>query len=316
VLNNVIFVLSSASKAYDDLTARIEDTVNYIIENGASSFYVYINDAAGQMEDTLLKISEHHGEIRLKETLFLTDSPAVAQDLLMDSAYVTGLHHEYNADARFEGVKFIFADIDDVDYDSFVKAYQRMAHEPWHILETERCSIRETTIEDVDKFYEIYSEPSMTKYMEGLFENPDDEKRYTKDYIDKVYGLLGFGTWTILDKETSDIIGRAGFSIRNGFDNVELGFLISVPYQNQGRAVEVCNAILDYGQKVLMFDKVQALVKKENEVSIHILKKLGFEVCDEVDIEENIYGNTYQDGKQVELSEAHYGSYVRMLWSA
>jgi RimJ/RimL family protein N-acetyltransferase len=64
---------------------------------------------------------------------------------------------------------------------------------------------------------------------------------------------------------------------------------------------------------MLFFDKVQTLVKAENAVSIHICEKLGFETTDTVDVEENIYGKEYRTDKNVPLSEAHFGKYVRMV---
>ena len=55
---------------------------------------------------------------------------------------------------------------------------------------------------------------------------------------------------------------------------------------------------------------------KENEVSIHICEKLGFHACDEVNIEENIYGESYQNGHSVSFSPSHYGKYIRLIWEA
>ena len=50
--------------------------------------------------------------------------------------YVVGIEHSLNKNEEFPGVKYIFSDIDEVDLDSFVKAYQRYAGEPWEVLTT------------------------------------------------------------------------------------------------------------------------------------------------------------------------------------
>lgn len=251
-----------------------------------------------------------------RQTLFLADDETVVKTLQEKGYYVIAWQDESDLNRKFDGIKYIFTDIDEVDQDSYVKVYQRLAGIPWTILETERCLVRETRVEDVDDFYKIYADPAMTRYMEGLFEDPEDERRYTRDYIEKVYGFMGFGVWTVIEKSTGEIIGRAGFSIRNGFDDVELGFLIGVPWQGKGYAMEVCHKIMEYGSTMLQFETVQTLVKKENEVSIHICEKLGFHVCDEVNIEENIYGESYQNGHSVSFSPSHYGKYVRLIWEA
>ena len=147
---------------------------------------------------------------------------------------------------------------------------------PWNILETPRCLIRETTTADVEDFYRIYSHPAITKYMEGLYPEVEQEKQYVREYIEKVYTFYGFGVWTVVEKESGAVIGRAGLSYREGFEDPELGFIIGVPWQRRGYAWEVCRAILGYAAAVLEFTKVQALVETENTASLKLCEKLGF----------------------------------------
>nr|MCR5319862.1 GNAT family N-acetyltransferase [Lachnospiraceae bacterium] len=154
--------------------------------------------------------------------------------------------------------------------------WQRLKKLPWDILETERCKVRETTVEDVDSFYEIYKAPGITDYTEPLFDNPEDEVQYAIDYRENVYSLYGYGIWTVLDKAIGKVIGRAGLTMREGFEEPELGYVIAREYQGQGIATEVCNAILEYGHKELGFTLIQAFTKRENLPSEMLLKKLGF----------------------------------------
>ncbi|MEE3495201.1 MAG: GNAT family N-acetyltransferase, partial [Butyrivibrio sp.] len=237
----------------------------------------------------------------------------ISERATKEGFYVIGVEHVLNRNEEFPGVKYIFSDIDEVDIDSFIKAYQRYAKEPWDVLTTDRLLVRETTLDDVDEFYKLYKDPEMTRYMEGLFENPEDEKRYQKDYIEKVYGLMGFGIWTLVRRSDGRVIGRVGYSVRNGFDDIELGFLIGKEFQRQGYAFEACNAVLDYGRDILLFDKVQTLVKAENEISINLCKKLGFEYLDTVSVEEDIYGREYNGENSVPVGGASYGEYVRLM---
>ncbi|MDE7359050.1 MAG: GNAT family N-acetyltransferase [Lachnospiraceae bacterium] len=145
--------------------------------------------------------------------------------------------------------------------------------------------MRETTVEDVDCFYRIYAEPSITKYMENLFADRDEEVAYTKDYIEKVYAFYGYGMWTVLDKEGGGVIGRAGISWREGYDLPELGFVFGVPWQGRGYAYEVCSAILAYARKELLMERVQALVQPGNERSLRLCEKLGFAVSGESEVD-------------------------------
>lgn len=311
VLKKIVFCLDNEIEA--EFGEKVNSTCEYLKEEGIQAVIIYPSKEDISKETLLLKLFENSEEENLNDILFLTDSDLIAECLVYSGAYVVGIQHEGNGSENFPGLKYVFAEIDQVDVDSFIKAYQRYAKLPWDVLETERCLIRETTVEDVDTFYELYAHPEMTKYMEGLFENPEDEKRYTRDYIEKVYGLMGFGVWTVIQKETGKIIGRAGYSARNGFDDIELGFLIGMNYQRQGYAYEVCKAILTYGKEILLFPRVITFVKAENVASIKLCEKLGFTVSETVDIEENIYGTEYHDGERVSRDKAQFGKYIKMV---
>lgn len=303
MLKKVIFSINKTWLEDKDFAGQFERTAEYIISQGYESEVVTYGDSS---------FDRYKGK-ELSTILVATDSNQDAQTLTEKGFYCIGILHDKNKEEKFKGLKFVFSDIEEVEMDSFVKAYQRYAGEPWEVIRTDRLIIRETTVEDVDEFYRLYKDPEMTRYMEGLFENPEDEKRYQKDYIDKVYGLMGFGVWTLVRADDNVIIGRAGYSVRNGFDQIELGFLVGKEYQRQGYAYEACRAILDYGRDMLGLEHVQTLVKKENEVSIHLCKKLGFEETDEVEVEENIYGHGYNGTDRVNMGQAKYGRYVRFF---
>ena len=245
--------------------------------------------------------------------LYLADSHETAERMKESGACIAGFLHDGNRSERFPGLRVVFDEPDEVDTDSYRKAWQRLSGLPWTILTTEHLTVRETVVEDVEDFYAIYRDPSMTEYQEGLFADPEDEKRYTADYIRRVYGLLGFGVWTVLLTDEQRIIGRAGFSIRQGFQEIELGFMIGRPWQGHGYAYEVCSAILDYGRDVLLLPRVQALVKEENAASVHLCEKLGFARDGEVEIEEDIYGGSYAPERTVSFSPVHYGRYIRFV---
>ena len=167
--------------------------------------------------------------------------------------------------------------------DYLERVYRRYVGEPWEILETERCTLRESTEEDVEAFYRIYQEPSVTRYMEPLFADKEEEKNYIRQYRENMYEFYGFGIWSVLLKETGELIGRAGLDMRAGFETPELGFVVGVPWQGRGLAEEICGAILAYAEKELGITRVQAMVEPANTVSLRLLKKLGFQKSGEYD---------------------------------
>lgn len=216
--------------------------------------------------------------------LWITDRADWAEVLLKGERAVLVYLHEDNRQQNFSKMRYACENLSELDVDYLEGVYRRYQMLPWDILETDRCYIRETTEADVPAFYAIYEETDITRYMEGLFQEVEQELQYIKDYREKVYDFYGFGVWTVLKKNTGEVIGRAGLSYREGFEVPELGFVIGVPWQQQGFAEEVCRAILQYAKEVLEFDTVQAFVMPENTASAHLCEKLGFRRVEQVQL--------------------------------
>ena len=214
---------------------------------------------------------EESEEKEAEDTLFVTDSARWQKRLWERKIPVIIYLHEDNREENFLLAEYAIERIAEIEAESLELAYLRLTGQPWTILTTDRCIIRETTTEDVDSFYEIYREPSVTEYMEGLYEDRDAEIAYIQDYIRNVYRFYGYGMWTVLEKTDGKIIGRAGLSWREGCDIPELGFVIGVPWQRKGYAYEVCTAILAYGRKELGFDSFQALLMRGNAAYMRML---------------------------------------------
>ncbi len=249
----------------------------------------------GHMEEIKGELSAHHTEIvlkkvtdsdavpcashladEIKETLIITDEAFAASELLDEGRYVVVLYHDRNRYQDFPQVRYAIEDLLSLEYKSLEEIYQRLAGQPWEIFQTNRLLVRESVPEDVDEFYRMYADHSITRYMEDLYEDREEEVEYIRAYADQIYDFYGYGMWTVILKETGKVIGRAGLSVRAGCDIPELGFLIDAAYHRQGFAFEVCSAILKYARQELKFDRVQAVVDKQNKVSMHLLEKLGF----------------------------------------
>lgn len=228
-------------------------------------------------------------------TLWITDDGQRAQELLTAACPVLAWLHGDNGDQNFTGVRYACENIGELDFDYLEKVYRRYAGIPWDILTTDRCLVRETRAEDLDALYEIYAEPSVTRYTEGLYPERAQEEAYLQDYTENMYYFYNYGVWTICDKTTGQVIGRAGFSNREGYEDPELGFVIGVPWQRQGYATEVCKALLEYGKEELGFERVQMLVMPENRVSLRLAEKLGFRRRDRVTWEGILYERLMMD---------------------
>lgn len=207
--------------------------------------------------------------------LHITDSSVTAKRLKEQGEAVLVFLHPGNRDEDFHFCRYACEDMKEPDEEYLDKVYRREKGLPVDILETERCLVRETTVADVDAFYEIYKEPAITRYMEPLYEEVDEERAYARDYIEKVYAFYDFGIWTVVEKTSGEVIGRAGICYREGYEDPELGFVIGVPWQGRGLATEVCRAVLAYADRELGFERVLAFVQPDNMASRRVCRKLG-----------------------------------------
>ncbi|MBR4759554.1 MAG: GNAT family N-acetyltransferase, partial [Lachnospiraceae bacterium] len=174
------------------------------------------------------------------------------------------------------GYPFVLEDAEQVE-DAYLDMIDaRLCGYPMEILRTERTIVREICETDVDGLYEIYRDPEITRYMEDLYEDKNEERSYTRDYIKWHYGLYGFGMWIIADLR-GRLIGRAGFEQKEDADFPELGFMIRKQEQGKGLAFEVCDAIISYVKERFEWKGVRSRCHPENEASICLLKKLGFQ---------------------------------------
>lgn len=144
-------------------------------------------------------------------------------------------------------------------------------------------------MEYLDALFELYAGKGMTDYMEPLYPY-EEEREYQQAYIEQMYRFYGYGMWIVCDRNTGELIGRAGVEHREELGGeLELGYAIGVPWQRQGYATEVCSAILTYVKEELMLPSVSCLIEEGNVVSEHLAQKLGFHYCETVQI----------DGKQM-----------------
>jgi len=229
------------------------------------------------------------GVEQMLQALYVTDHGAIAKALQEAKRAVLGYRHSQNMSEGFAGIKYILEAPEGTPAEYFERVFRRYAGLPWSILETECCYVRESCEADVEAFYRIYKEPEVTRYTEGLYEHAVSERAYIREYIEKVYAYFEFGIWTVVLKESGEIIGRAGLSVREGFEVPELGYVFGLAWQGKGLAKEVCEGILKYVKEELEMTKLQVLIQMGNEASVGLAHRLGFEKKEELEVEGKLH---------------------------
>lgn len=213
-----------------------------------------------------------HNNIRL----FVTDSLPDFLALESEGKTVIPILNDQNRKLPWPHCDYALENPEETDEEYLYRIFLRMNNLPWTIIETDRLIIREMILTDVPEFYRIYEDEAVLKYMEPLYENPDEEEKYTQDYINQIYRFYEYGIWTVIEKATGQVLGKAGLEPQkeNGFP--DLGFVIESKKRGLGYAYEACYSILNYAKKELGLSKIQARVHPDNIASVSLLKKLGF----------------------------------------
>lgn len=165
---------------------------------------------------------------------------------------------------------------EEADLAFLLRVYERHHGIPWVICETERCVIKEFSMEYLDALFELYAGKGMTDYIEPLYDY-EKEREYQQAYINRVYPFYGYGMWIVCDRKTGRLIGRAGVEAREELDGeLELGYAVSVPYQRKGYGTEACAAIISYVKRELPDERLNCLIEEGNTVSERLAERLGF----------------------------------------
>ena len=144
---------------------------------------------------------------------------------------------------------------------------------PATILETERCFIREITIKDVEKLYEIVTNPEVARYLPLKAGTKEEELEKLVSYAENVYQFFEYGYWGVFEKKTGEIIGRAGF--KEGSYPLELGYVIKKSEWGKGLATEVVKGLLSYAEEELACTEVIANIEERNTASLRVAEKCG-----------------------------------------
>ena len=239
---------------------------------------LYISDEA-QKEDFTSKCPPEVADlIRIKgnydAALYICDDKKTCDTLKSLGFAVCALSHTGNRDEAFDGIGYVIEDPSDISLADYDHIYRRLADIPWDILETDRLLLRETTMEDLDRLYEIYDDDEVRRFIEPLFDRTE-ENEYQRKYIDNIYGFFNIGIWSMIEKASGRMIGRAGIEYTDDAGVVELGFIVADGFRRQGYAYEATSAIIDYARSMEDVSTVRARIRKDNEPSRCLVEKLG-----------------------------------------
>ena len=156
------------------------------------------------------------------------------------------------------------------------KTHSMEMHQPI-ILETNRLLFRHPTMEDVDQYFALYSNPAIMKFI------PDAPRNYAETREEVEWFLNGhprhpeLGLWATIYKETGRFIGRCGllpWTIA-GQAEVEVAYTLAQEYWGLGLGTEAAAGILRYGFQRLGLSRLICLIDPANRASRRVAEKIG-----------------------------------------
>lgn len=235
-----------------------------------------INYVLFSSSDTPLYINRMNSmTYSVKDYLMVTDSASGIASALEATIPCIG-YAPSDSIEDMSGAYALFEDFASIDADYLRRTHAHAVGYPADILTTKRLTVREFSDKDFPTLYTMCTEPSTAFFMEEVLSDYETEQEKHNAYIRNVYPFFDLALWGVFERDSGELIGRAGFSLpEDNSDTFSIGYLIDVPYRRCGYAKELIPELLSYA-KEQGYTKVAARIKQENIASVKALEQCGF----------------------------------------
>ena len=150
------------------------------------------------------------------------------------------------------------------------------------LIETDRLILRNWQKEDLARWYDVLQQEGVTRFLGGTSGTMEDVWRRIAAGVGS-WSLMGFGRWAVTMKESNQLVGDVGlFNSWRALEpkigeEPEIGWVFSPEVQGCGIASEAALAVLGWAEASLAPTRIWAIVSPENEASLRLASRLGFE---------------------------------------
>ena len=144
-------------------------------------------------------------------------------------------------------------------------------------IDTERLLLRWFTLDDVDVYNELGTNPQIIRYVGNQpFASLDVARQTMTAAPLKDYATYGYGRFACVLKQTGQVIGVCGPKFLPDTGDVDLGYRFLPRFWGMGLATESARASVDYARDQLGLQRLVGWVHPDNVASARVLTKLGF----------------------------------------
>lgn len=155
------------------------------------------------------------------------------------------------------------------------------------VLSSPRLKLRKLTTKDADFIVELLNDPDWFRYIgDHGVKNRQEALLYIKNGPQTMYHQHATGLLLVESLEHQTPIGLCGLLKRPTLPHPDLGFAFLPNYRKQGFALEAAKIVMADALERKVNDKILAITSVDNEKSIHLLTKLGFNFKELIDFSE------------------------------
>jgi RimJ/RimL family protein N-acetyltransferase len=155
------------------------------------------------------------------------------------------------------------------------------------ILETPRLVFRHFAAADLPALAALYSDRDVRRYFpEGTLSLAETEVELDW-HLARARAGDRLGLWAVVDRRSGVLVGRCGLIAWTieGRPEVEVAYLIGKDHWRQGLGTEAACALVRHGFDANGFDRLIALIDKDNAASRRTAAKAGFRFERSVEVE-------------------------------
>ncbi|MCP1111375.1 GNAT family N-acetyltransferase [Ohessyouella blattaphilus] len=143
------------------------------------------------------------------------------------------------------------------------------------VFETERLYLREMNKADFESLCKILQDEETMYAYEGKFSDTE-----VQEWLDRQisrYQKWNFGLWSVILKETDEMIGQCGLTMQpwKDIEVLEIGYLFNKSYWHMGYATEAARACKKYAFEILKADEVCSIIRDTNTASQNVAIRNG-----------------------------------------
>lgn len=177
------------------------------------------------------------------------------------------------------------------------------------VLRTERCILREPTMDDLSDLFAFWSNPQVNRYLgRPPTATMVEAERKLHDRLN-AYHNQELVLWAIESRDDNRVIGTVVLMhIQLAHHRAELGYELTPEWWGKGLIPEVAGQVVRYAFETMGLHSIEARIDPENIGSRRVLEKIGF-------VQEGYFRESYYEPAVDRYTDTAVFSLLKSDWA-